>query len=522
MFKHFLPLQEVRIFKYLIAVTFVLSLSVYEGSINSVSAAGPDAHIKGEFGPLHNWPIIPLAVVLTPDGRVFAYGTNTAGVQGAKLYYTIWNPALGTGSNAFETLPNTTNTDTFCAGQAVIPTTGQALILGGDAIVNTKRNYANSDVNIFDPATNTLIRQTQSMVYKRWYATAVTMPNGEHAVLGGRDSMFFAGTSTIPPTEATYSSIPEVRAIDGTWRTLSTASSDAAYGALGGNAWFYPRGWVNPQGKIFVLGHNGPMYKLDIAGTGTLTRYVKKTPNGRTNLPSVMYAPGKILSVRRDPIAVTVDINGVGEPVVASAGNLAYDHQYGSATVLADGQVWVSGGSSTGNTLTGLVLQSELWNPSTNTWSSAASAVAARLYHSVSLLLPDGTVFTGGGGAPGPAKQLNGEIYYPPYLFKTDGSGEFASRPEIIDAPSTMISWDQDFSVEANTTIAKATLVRMGAATHTFDHETRFFDLTIPQASNIVTVRTPANANIAPPGFYMLFVWDALGVPSIARIIHIG
>jgi hypothetical protein len=169
-----------------------------------------------------------------------------------------------------------------------------------------------------------------------------------------------------------------------------------------------------------------------------------------------------------------------------------------------------------------MVLESELWNPATNTWTTAASAVTARLYHSASLLLPDGSVFTGGGGAPGPLNQRNGEIYYPPYLFKTDGSGEFAPRPEIIDAPTTMIGWNQEFSIEANTNIAKVTLMRIGAATHTFDHEARFFNLAIPQSGNIVTVKTPATANIAPPGFYMIFVWDNSGVPSIARIIQIG
>lgn len=522
MFKYRLPFLEVLKFKYLITITLALFLSTYEKSIISASAAVPEAHIKGKFGPMHNWPIIPIAVVLMPDGRVFAYGTNITGVQGGKIYYTVWNPTLGTSSNAFETLLNTTNTDIFCAGQALIPSTGQALILGGDASVNTKRNYANSDVNIFDPATDTLMRQSQNMAYKRWYATAVTMPNGEHVALGGRNSMFFAGNSTIPATEATYSPIPEVRSIDGNWRSLDAASSEAAYGSLGGNAWFYPRGWVNPHGQIFILGHNGPMYKLDITGAGKLTRYKKGIPNGRNNLPSVMYAPGKILSIRRNRIAVSVDINGTGEPVASSAGNPGYDHQFGSATVLADGRVWVNGGSSTGNTLAGVILQSELWDPVTNVWAPAANAAAARLYHSVSLLLPDGSVFTGGGGAPGPVKQLNGEIYYPPYLFKANGSGEFAWRPRIIDAPSTMISWDQEFSIEANAPIDRVTLVRIGAATHTFDHETRFFELSVPQRGQIVTVRTPANANIAPPGYYMLFIWNRAKVPSIARILHIG
>ena len=520
MFKLSLPAPRIWCLKYFIPV-LVLALFLSDGVITPALAAS-QAHLKGRFGPLHDWPIIPLAMMLMPDGRVFAYGSDTDGDQGAKLHYAVWNPSAGTGASAFEVLPNTTDTDIFCAGQALIPGTGHALIVGGDAVVNTKRNYANNDVNIFNSTTDALVRQTQSMAFKRWYATAITLPNGEHAVLGGRDSKFFAGTATIPATDDTYSPTPEVRAINGSWRTLSSATSNIAYGELGGLSWYYPRAWVNPQGNLFILAHNGAMFKLVTSDTGTLTKYATKTTASRTNLPSVMYAPGRILSIRKDRVAITVNINGTGEPVVSSAGVLAKDRQYASATVLADGRVWVSGGSSTGNKLDGVVLESELWDPITSNWTTAASAATARLYHSAAILLPDGTVLTGGGGAPGPLKQLNGEIYYPPYLFKTDGSGEFAPRPEIIDAPITMIGWDQTFSIEATDSIARVTLVRVGAATHTFDHETRFFDLSIPQTGNIVTVRSPATANVAPPGFYLLFVWNASGVPSVAKIIQIS
>lgn len=86
------------------------------------------------------------------------------------------------------------------------------------------------------------------------------------------------------------------------------------------------------------------------------------------------------------------------------------------ATVLADDRVWVNGGSSTGN----IALDSELWGPKTNRWATTASVTTAWLYHLASLLLPDGTVFTGGGGEPGPSRQRNGKIYYPPYLFERD------------------------------------------------------------------------------------------------------
>jgi len=235
-----------------------------------------------------------------------------------------------------------------------------------------------------------------------------------------------------------------------------------------------------------------------------------------------MFAPGRILSIRKNRIAVVVDLNNANAPVITSVGGLNKDRQYGNATVLADGRVWVNGGSSSGNSLTGAALDSELWNPITGNWLTTASATKSRLYHSASLLLPDGTVLTGGGGAPGPVNQMNGEIYYPPYLFKKDGSGEFAARPKIVDAPSHMIGWDQNFSVEATHTIARITLTRLGSVTHNFDNESRFFDLPIAQNGKIVTVRTPAIASEFPPGFYMLFVWNPWGFPSEAKIIQIG
>ena len=474
-----------------------------------------DAHLKGKFGQLHDWPIIPIAMMLMPDGRIFAYGTNTDGQQGAKLHYAIWNPLDGIDTHAFKTLPNTTNTDIFCAAQALIPGSGHALISGGDDIVGGERNYGNNHVNIFNSDADVLVRQSQNMAFKRWYGTAVTLANGEHAILGGRSSKYWVGTST-------YSSIPEVRSKNGNWRSLSSARSDVAYGAYGGDSWFYPRAWVNPQGNIFILSHNGLMHKLNTTGTGTLTRYATKAINSSYTMPSVMFAPGRILSLRKDRTAIVVNINGTGEPIISSAGLLTNDRQHSNATVLADGQVWVNGGSTTGDSKAGMVLTSELWNPATNRWTTTASAAAAPLYHSTSILLPDGSVMTGGGGAPGPFRQLNGEIYYPPYLFKKNGSGEFAFRPEIIDAPTAMIGWNEDFSIQANESIAKITLVRVGAVTHSFNNETRFFKLSTSGSGNIVTVRSPKTANIAPPGFYLLFVWNAEGVPSIARIIEIG
>ena len=74
-----------------------------------------------------------------------------------------------------------------------------------------------------------------------------------------------------------------------------------------------------------------------------------------------------------------------------------------NATLLADGTVLVTGGSSRErpNEAEGAVLAPELWNPATETWSVLAPANLPRLYHSTAVLLPDGRFLSAGGGHPG-------------------------------------------------------------------------------------------------------------------------
>jgi hypothetical protein len=152
-----------------------------------------------------------------------------------------------------------------------------------------------------------------------------------------------------------------------------------------------------------------------------------------------------------------------------------------------------------------------------------ASASIPRLYHSSALLLPDATVITGGGGDPGPLTNLNAEIYYPPYLYLKDGSGNLAPRPSITSAPD-VLGWGQAFnvSVQSPLSISRVTLVRTGIVTHDFNGNQRFQDLSFTQNGTTLSLKTPASSGVAPPGYYMLFVIDANGVPSVAKIFRIG
>ena len=482
--------------------------------------------------PWLSWPLMPIHQVLLPDGRILFYGSDINGQQGGGLHYMVWDPTLGTGPEAFLVLPTQTGSNIFCAGQALLPT-GEALIVGGTIIQGKVRGIGIADVNTFQPAQNTLVLQTP-MAYRRWYPTLISLPDGRQLVMGGRMDPPKGGgdlsteDSTLKGKKdagggATYASMPEIWSPATGWQTLPGADSVAVFGKTA-TQWYYPRAWVTPGGKVFVLSNSGDMWQMNYSGTGKLTKLQGTVNVSNARLQSVMYQPGKILSIRDGQQTVTIDINGA-QPVIADTAPTMRYRQYGNATLLADGKVWLSGGSSDGNEPTGDYFVSEMWIRPPASGTDMASNATPRSYHSSALLLPDATVVTGGGGDPGPFRNLNAEIYYPPYLYLKDGSGNLAPRPAITSAPD-VLGWAQKFSVgvqvASDTPISRVTLIRTGVVTHDFNSNQRFQELNFTQKDGTLTTKTPASANVAPPGYYMLFVFDANGVPSVAKIFKIG
>jgi hypothetical protein len=148
-----------------------------------------------------------------------------------------------------------------------------------------------------------------------------------------------------------------------------------------------------------------------------------------------------------------------------------------------------------------------------------------RQYHSTALLLPDGRVLSAGGGICGTCDQVgylakNAEIFSPPYLFQADGTP--APRPVIDSAPSSLGYQDAVSIATADpASIRKVALIRLGAVTHSDNMEQRYVPLSFTAGSSALTATAPPNANVAPPGPYMLVIVDANGVPSVARIVSL-
>lgn len=142
------------------------------------------------------------------------------------------------------------------------------------------------------------------------------------------------------------------------------------------------------------------------------------------------------------------------------------------------------------------------------------------------MLLPDARVLIAGkdgiyNQVPYHYPEHRVELFSPPYLFK-------GPRPVIVMAPSSVI-YDSAFNVQFDeqitppSEIGSIVLIRPGAVTHSVNMEQRLVGLAIVTvAPGLVVVLSPPDANIAPPGYYMLFLVSTNGVPSVASFVHVS
>lgn len=161
-------------------------------------------------------------------------------------------------------------------------------------------------------------------------------------------------------------------------------------------------------------------------------------------------------------------------------------------------------------------LQAEMFDPQAETWTPMASMTVARQYHSVSVLLSDARVLnTGSVGAGGNLMSM--EVYSPPYLFR-------GPRPKISSWPAAL-GYGEVFTVESPDAcrIDKACLIKTTTITHHTNTDQRYLPLRPMRHGHCgLRMTSPANANLAPPGHYLLFLLDDCGAPSVGRFVRIG
>jgi hypothetical protein len=459
---------------------------------------GPPQDV-GQWSPVVDWPVVAINAALLANGKVLAY--DSIGDNATESYpiqdhtrATIWDPA--TGSQTPVTLTDGYNI--FCSGFAHL-IDGRIFIAGGN-----KDQALNGIVqtHLFDPASNSW-SLGPNMLGGRWYPTVTPLNNGEMLITSGRVDT------------------PEVRTLAGNLRALTSAVLSLP---------LYPWMDVAPSGRTFYSGPDQTLRTLDTSGTGAWQSVGTRDGINRDYGGHAIFDIGKMLVAGGGPSttdARVVDFNGA-TPQVSSTSPMAYGRRQFNLTVLADGSVLATGGNSSGAGLVDLsagVYPAEQWNPATGQWKTLAAMQVTRQYHSTALLLPDGRVLSAGGGICGTCDQVgylakNAEIFSPPYLFQADGTP--APRPSIDSAP-TSVSYgaSMDIATGSAASIRKVALVRLGAVTHSDNMEQRYVPLSYTAGASSLTATAPANANIAPPGYYMLFIIDANGVPSVASMVNV-
>jgi Ca2+-binding RTX toxin-like protein len=458
-------------------------------------AATSSALQSGSWGPVIQFPTIPIHAHLLPTGNVMFWDRHWEDLP--ELVQTlphIWNPTTGL---VFGT-PHP-GLELFCSGHSFLGD-GRLFVAGGH---DMEDGFGLVSSFAYDSAANTWTRLAD-MNAGRWYPTSTTLGNGDVLVNSG---------SIVPGVS---NQVPQVYNVaTNSWRALSSAAME----------WrLYPMMQLAPNGLVFNPGPDIQSFFVNPSGPGALAAGPVSNSGDRDYGNAVMYDSGKLALIGGGYTTSAVEVIDLNAPAPTwrTVASMASPRRQHNSIILADGKVLVTGGNSTPvfSDAAGAVLAAELWDPATETWQTLAAQVKPRLYHSVSVLLPDGRVVSGGGGHPpgdnGGGNNNDIEIFSPPYLSQ-------GPRPVIQTAPGRA-TWGQTISLGTSSpgSIQRVNLIRATAVTHSTNMDQRLNRLSFTTTPTGLSVRIPGNPNVTPPGPYMLFIVNNLGVPSVAARILIG
>jgi galactose oxidase len=491
------------------------------------SARRVDVGNVGKWGPLIQFPLIPVAAYVVPtipdSNRLLMYSAyQTDYFGGANGYTQFADFNYKTGAISRRTVSNTQH-DMFCPGMSSLPD-GRVVVTGG----------ANAEVtSIYNPATNEFTRGP-NMQIARGYQTSVTLSNGKIFTIGGSFSGGIGGKigEIYDAAANTWTTLPNAPVVpmlttdnEGAWRTDN-------------HGWLFA--WRN--GSVFQAGPSKTMHWYGTSGTGSVQAAGTRDPDNDAMCGlHVMYDAGKIFSAGGSQDYTNSDafrkahLITIGNPgqaaTVERVPDMRYQRGFSNVVVLPDGKILVTGGQRRTMvfTNTDASLAAELFDPATKTWRTLAEELKPRNYHAVSILLGDGTVLSAGGGLcydggpcrDGSTDHPNGQIFSPPYLFNSDGSA--ATRPVISSVSATRLRAGATITVTmSNTAATKFSLIRMGSVTHSVNSDQRRIALTgVTQSSNRHAILLPADYGVLIPGYYYLFAVSSAGVPSVATVVQV-
>src|SRR5215217_1221992 len=541
------------------------------GGYRPTNAVNGEVIMADLWEEVGNSQVLAVHAALLPNGKVLYFSGSQHDETPASVDATrLWEPESGR-----VTRVSSPTVDLFCCGHCLLPG-GELLVAGGTAEYDVTAPAPHRGVhhftgiascNVFDVRDESW-HSARSMSGGRWYPTCVTLHNGRALAMSGH-------TTTGPIHENTTLEI--FNPASGMWstpmRTTPPLEDTGGTLLLGGvlPMVYYPRLHVLPNGQIFsstALRAGGTrMTRTVNPRTGSLTS-LSAPPRGGDDLTNMnhVYARAAFASVllplKPPNYSAKILICGQKQAKVFELNNPHLGWQdaggprpypmraYLNAVILPDASVLVVGGAKSergafgplGTEIGGedkdAVPFAERYLPDSKRWITLSAPneqpaprsyqPIARVYHSVTLLLPDGRVWIAGsnhdsrrnkGGvreddpSKGDARELRMEVYSPPYLFNgVDGAGNPipAKRPKV-ERVRLGASYGQRFTIHTPEAreIATVVLIRCSSVTHNFNPDQRYVGLVVDKVTRTLTsltVNAPPTPEIAPPGYYMLFI----------------
>jgi hypothetical protein len=342
------------------------------------------------------------------------------------------------------------------------------------------------------------------MEFVRWYPSNVLLPSGRVLIMGGKPG----------PNE---NFVNQIEAYDPTTNTVSRlpASSDRWVG-------YYPRTFLLWNGQILKAGQGMQTLRFDPSlnrwfVVGDMKGGDRK--DGAAVLLSggqkVFTCGGKSKEGQIKASSEMIDMSAV-DPQWRLVDPLTRARHNHNLVLLPDGTVLCVGGGNDPAHWRSPVSLTELFDPGNETWTPMASQSTNRTYHSTAILLRDGRVISGGANT-GEPEETTVEFYRPPYLFK-------GARPTISSvSPSRLHHGDIcTISTPNATGVDRTVLLKPGTNTHSTNFDQRHVELDFLAGSGQIRAQIPTNPALVPPGYYMLFILNGTGVPSVARFVHVS
>jgi Domain of unknown function (DUF1929) len=509
--------------------------------VKRLNAIGDPPQAIGRWNGRISTEGLPINAILLPTGKVlwFAYpekdtwyhartGLDPEDVNWAEAY--VFDPATGQSVRRDPPINPETGRpfNIWCAGQTLLRD-GRVVVAGGNFhyLGYSTNRYQGLDVVLtFNPFNETWTYQGR-MADGRWYPTLTELADGRVAIVAGLNK---AGTGDNADIDL-FTPSPDMNGV-GSIQTVGTQ-----YFGI------YPHMFLAPDGKLRTIGPRKDDSHMINTGNWSVQN-TQQLPFRRewgaaTLLPSGPAGPTRLLVQGGSDIDVSQQPDGSYGTAPATNSTILVDLATGAQTpgppmrwgrshlntrILPDGTLLTIGGGAgaVDNSLyEGPVKTAELYNPATGTWTETDPQVDARTYHSTALVIPDGRVISMGDdrqivsdNGPNGGQLRTVEYYEPPYLFK-------GARPSIGYSPG---GTPYGVPVGIGTTdggIAKAVLLKLGATTHATDADQRSLELPVAPVTGGLQFTTPSNPNAAPPGYYMLFLVNSAGVPSVAKMIRL-